>query len=95
MVPLIAAVLVSASLSARRPQPLLAASFGASSVSTAGGDAAAEPVSLSFEGLTFTVGKKTILQGCSGDARPGRVLAIMGPSGSGKTTLLNALAGQI
>lgn len=30
----------------------------------------------------------------NGEAKPGRLLAIMGPSGSGKTTLLNVLAGQ-
>ena len=30
-----------------------------------------------------------------GEAKSGRLLAIMGPSGSGKTTLLNVLAGQV
>jgi ABC-type glutathione transport system ATPase component len=34
-----------------------------------------------------------ILDGISGYARPGEVLAIMGPSGGGKTTLLHTLAG--
>ena len=34
-----------------------------------------------------------ILDGISGHARPGEVLAIMGPSGGGKTTLLDTLAG--
>ena len=39
-------------------------------------------------------GNKLILQGLTGYARPGDVLAIMGPSGCGKSFLLDALAGN-
>ncbi|KAG6489968.1 hypothetical protein ZIOFF_051250 [Zingiber officinale] len=38
--------------------------------------------------------EKDILQGITGSARPGELLAVMGPSASGKTTLLNLLGGR-
>lgn len=36
---------------------------------------------------------RKLLNGLTGFAEPGRLLAIMGPSGSGKSTLLDSLAG--
>ncbi|GMN18820.1 hypothetical protein TIFTF001_050857, partial [Ficus carica] len=53
-------------------------------------------VCLTWEDLWVRVssGKsnRPILQGLTGYARPGELLAIMGPSGCGKSTLLDALA---
>lgn len=59
----------------------------------------ANVANLTWEDLWVTVpiGKnstKPILQGLTGLAKPGELLAIMGPSGCGKSTLLDALGGQ-
>ena len=37
-------------------------------------------------------GTRVLLQGTSGYATPGRLIALMGASGAGKTTLLDVLA---
>ncbi|KAK2362583.1 ABC transporter G family member [Trifolium repens] len=48
-----------------------------------------------WEDLTVTIGadNKKLLDGVTGFAQPGRIMAVMGPSGCGKTTLLTSLAG--
>ncbi|KAG2700779.1 hypothetical protein I3760_06G013200 [Carya illinoinensis] len=59
------------------------------------------PVTIRWRSITCSLSDKSstlvrfLLQNVSGEAKPGRLLAIMGPSGSGKTTLLNVLSGQL
>ncbi|KAJ3416979.1 hypothetical protein HDV05_007461 [Chytridiales sp. JEL 0842] len=52
-------------------------------------------MNLKFDGLKCQVGNKTILEGVSGEFKPGRMTAILGPSGAGKTTFINVLMGKI
>lgn len=54
-----------------------------------------QPVRLAWKDLTVSVngGQHLVLDGVTGHAEPGRLLAIMGPSGCGKTTLVETLAG--
>jgi ABC-type glutathione transport system ATPase component len=54
-------------------------------------------IELAVETKTKKTEKKTIsiLSTLSGEAKAGRLLAIVGPSGAGKTSLLNALAKRV
>ena len=57
------------------------------------------PMSVAWRALKYTVKladgtSKTLLNGISGVAQPGRFVALMGASGAGKTTLLDVLAGR-
>ncbi|MCQ1780502.1 ABC transporter ATP-binding protein [Neorhizobium galegae] len=50
-------------------------------------------MSIKTENLTWKIGRKTVLDGVSFEARPGKTLGLLGPNGSGKTSLLRLLAG--
>ncbi len=50
-------------------------------------------IKLSVQGLSCTLGGKTVLDDVSFDVREGEFLSILGPSGCGKTTLLRLLLG--
>ncbi|KAI9011119.1 hypothetical protein BC832DRAFT_590367 [Gaertneriomyces semiglobifer] len=56
--------------------------------------AARKGVRLTFQGLTYSIGSKSILRNIDGEAYPGRVCAILGPSGAGKSSLLDILASR-
>ncbi|CAD6197142.1 unnamed protein product [Caenorhabditis auriculariae] len=52
-----------------------------------------DPITLTWQNISVNANgsSKKILQGVSGIAKPGQLMALMGASGAGKTTLLNML----
>lgn len=50
---------------------------------------------LRAQGLSVTLGGRTVLRDVELEAHPGEVLALLGPNGAGKSTLLKALAGLL
>jgi iron complex transport system ATP-binding protein len=50
-------------------------------------------MSITADNLIWKIGRKTVLDGVSLQAEPGKMLGLLGPNGSGKTSLLRLLAG--
>lgn len=52
-------------------------------------------MTLRVENLSLSVADRTLVEGLSFTAEPGRLLAIMGPSGCGKSSILDYLCGTL
>ena len=50
-------------------------------------------MTIKVENLTWKIGKKTILEDVSFEAKSGKMLGLLGPNGSGKTSLLRLISG--
>ena len=53
-----------------------------------------EEVMLKLNNISFSIGKKNILQDISVSFEPGKIHMILGPNGSGKSSLLKIFAGE-
>lgn len=91
---------ISSSSSSLRSGSQVTKSFGGEQDNNVAGFVSnREGLFLTWKGLWVTVpdgrkGRRPILQGLTGYAEPGEMLAIMGPSGCGKSSLLDSLAGN-
>lgn len=54
-----------------------------------------DKILLESQGLSISIGNKTILKNISFSLRSGQCIAVLGQSGAGKSTLLKILAGQL
>lgn len=50
-------------------------------------------MTIKADNLTWKIGRKTIIDGISFEAKAGKMLGLLGPNGSGKTSLLRLIAG--
>lgn len=50
-------------------------------------------MTIKVDNLTWKIGKKTIVDNVSFEAKSGKMLGLLGPNGSGKTSLLRLIAG--
>lgn len=91
---------ISSSSSSLRSGSQVTKSFGGEQDNNVAGFVSnREGLFLTWKGLWVTVpdgrkGRRPILQGLTGYAEPGEMLAIMGSSGCGKSSLLDSLAGN-
>ena len=50
---------------------------------------------LNVTNVTFSYGRRTVLNGVSVNLQPGRLIALLGTNGAGKSTLLKLLSGEL